>query len=81
MAARSGPRASGSDGSDYSHREQVATHCAKLKERLIRENILEDRKNKYVFTKDYEFSSSSMAARIVLGRSASGNVEWKLKSK
>lgn len=26
MAARYGPRASGSDGSDYSHREQVASH-------------------------------------------------------
>ena len=67
---------SGSDASKSTFNRDIH-----LKERLIRENILEDRKNKYVFTKDYEFSSSSMAARIVLGRSASGNVEWKLKSK
>lgn len=26
MAAREGPRAAGTDGSDYSHREKVATH-------------------------------------------------------
>ena len=37
MAARYGPRASGSDGSDYSHREQVAMHYQQsvlLKRRL-----------------------------------------------
>ena len=37
MAARYGPRASGSDGSDYSHREQVAVHYQQsvlLKRRL-----------------------------------------------
>ena len=26
MSSRSGPRASGTDGSDFSHREKVATH-------------------------------------------------------
>ena len=39
MAARYGPRASGSDGSDYSHREQVAVHYQQsvvLKKRLSR---------------------------------------------
>ena len=37
MAARYGPRTSGSDGSDYSHREQVAVHYQQsvlLKRRL-----------------------------------------------
>lgn len=26
MASRAGPRAAGTDGSDYQHREQVASH-------------------------------------------------------
>lgn len=38
MAARYGPRATGSDGSDFSHREQVAHHYQQsvlLKKRLV----------------------------------------------
>lgn len=43
---------------------------------LIQEKQLED----YVATKDILFSSPSLAASVVLGRSANGLVEWKLKN-
>ena len=32
---------------------------------------------RYRFTQDYSFSSPSMAAAVVLGRSANGRIEWK----
>jgi len=31
----------------------------------------------YQFSQDYVFSSPSLAAAVVLGRSANGRVEWK----
>ena len=33
-----------------------------------------------IFEKDYEFSSPSTAASIVMGRNANGLKEWKLKN-
>ena len=33
-----------------------------------------------IFVKDYLFSSPSAAAAVVLGRSANGLTEWKLKN-
>ena len=46
----------------------------KLRTKLIENNIID--KN-YTFTKDYNFTSPSTAACIVLGRSANGRIEWK----
>ena len=46
----------------------------KLRTNLIENNIID--KN-YTFTKDYNFTSPSTAACIVLGRSANGRIEWK----
>ena len=51
----------------------------KMRHRLIEEGILDNSNNKLVFNKDYEFSSPSTAASIVLGRSSNGLIEWKLK--
>lgn len=34
----------------------------------------------FVFTKDYLFSSPSLAAAVVMGRSANGLIEWKTKN-
>jgi hypothetical protein len=55
-------------------------HCyAKLRDDLIREGTLVSTADPRIlmFTSDCEFSSISAAASVVLGRTASGNVEWK----
>ncbi|NLK72756.1 MAG: DUF4357 domain-containing protein [Clostridiales bacterium] len=44
----------------------------KLRDQLIEEGIMIEKENVYVFTKDYKFDSSSPAAIIVMGRSATG---------
>ena len=45
-----------------------------LREKLLSKGII----NKdYIFTADYLFSSPSLAARVVMGRSANGRTEWK----
>ena len=50
----------------------------KLREKIIDEKIVIEKGGKYVFSKDYEFSSPSTAAVMVLGRNANGLTEWKL---
>lgn len=47
----------------------------KLREKLIRENIISD----FEFQNDYIFSSPSTASSIIMGRSSNGLVEWKTK--
>ena len=44
-----------------------------LRQRLEKEGIIADSQ----FQRDYEFSSPSAGAAVVLGRSANGNTEWK----
>ncbi len=51
----------------------------KLREQLKNENIITEENEKLKFVKDYLFSSPSSAAAIVMGRSANGLTEWKLK--
>ncbi|MGM0609155.1 MAG: DUF4357 domain-containing protein [Candidatus Muiribacteriota bacterium] len=51
----------------------------KLRDRLINEGVLEKKKDHFSFSRDYEFSSSSAAAAVVLARSAAGPSEWKTK--
>ena len=38
--------------------------------------VLKMENSRLVFTQDYEFSSPSAAAQVVLGRSANGRIEW-----
>ncbi len=52
----------------------------KLRNKLIDEKIIIKQNNKFVFEKDYEFSSPSTAASIIMGRRANGLTEWKLKN-
>lgn len=52
----------------------------KLRETLISEGIIIKEQDKMIITKDYLFSSSSSAAMIIMGRSANGLIEWKMKS-
>jgi len=51
-----------------------------LRSRLIDEGVVVKDKEKFIFKQDYEFSSPSTAASIVMGRSANGLTEWKLKN-
>jgi len=52
----------------------------KLRNTLISEGVIIKDKDKMILTQDYLFSSSSSAAMIIMGRSANGLTEWKMKS-
>ena len=52
----------------------------KRRERLINKSILEAQENCYVFAKDYEFTSPSLAAATVCGGAENGLTKWKTKS-
>lgn len=52
----------------------------KLREKLIDDAVFIDKVEFLEFSEDFLFSSPSSAAAIVMGRSANGLTEWKLKS-
>lgn len=52
----------------------------KLRDTLIAEGVIVKEKEKLILKRDYLFSSSSTAAMIIMGRSANGLTEWKMKS-
>lgn len=45
-----------------------------FREKLIKQGVID---SNYCFTKDYVFTSPSLAAGIVMGRNANGKAEWK----
>lgn len=49
----------------------------RYREQLVTEGIMVARDGAYIFTRDHLFSSPSMAALAVMGRSANGWLEWK----
>lgn len=51
-----------------------------LRQKIIDDKIVIKEKENLIFTQDYEFSSSSTAAAIVMGRNANGLKEWRLKN-
>lgn len=51
------------------------------RQRLLNQNKLVDKGEFFEFSEDVIFSSPSMAAIIVMGRSANGLIEWKLSNK
>ena len=53
------------------------TSQERFRQQLVTDGVLQLSGNHYVFTRDYLFSSPSMAAIAVLGRSANGWIEWK----
>ena len=53
------------------------TSNVRLREQLVTENIMTEQNGIYVFTRDHLFSSPSMAAMALMGRSANGWIEWK----
>lgn len=52
----------------------------KLRDTLISEGRIIKAQSKLILKRDYLFSSSSSAAMIIMGRSANGLTEWKMKS-
>jgi hypothetical protein len=52
----------------------------KLRDTLISDGVIVKDKDKMIIKQDYLFSSSSSAAMIIMGRSANGLIEWKMKS-
>jgi hypothetical protein len=57
----------------------LSSNLVNNRQKLIDAKILVDKLNHYEFTEDYIFSSPSTAAAILMGRSANGQTEWKLK--
>ena len=51
-----------------------------IRQKLIDNKTIIQSENRLIFDKDYEFSSPSTAAAILMGRNANGLKEWKLKS-
>jgi hypothetical protein len=48
-----------------------------FRQRLIEEGVLVEKAEGVFFSMDYEFSSPSTAAAMILGRNANGHTEWK----
>ena len=55
----------------------VNSTIIELRKKLVSEGIIAEENNQAFVTKDYVFSSPSLAATIVLGISANGRKEWK----
>ena len=51
-----------------------------LRDTLISEGVIIKVQDKLILKRDHLFSSSSTAAMIIMGRSANGLTEWKMKS-
>ena len=47
-----------------------------IRNKLIEDQVLELRNDKYIFTQDYKFTSPSTAAKVILGRSINGWEKW-----
>jgi hypothetical protein len=48
-----------------------------MRQALLKHKVIADVGGKLVFQQDYQFSSPSMAAGVILGRSSNGRTEWK----
>jgi len=62
----------------YDAAPSMHTHWSfNLRANLIKDGVLLDKHNHYIFSQDYVFDSPSAAAAMILGRSANGRTEWK----
>ena len=52
----------------------------RLRNDLIKQEVLTIQGDRYTLTQDYVFNSPSVAASILLGRNANGRIEWKDQS-
>lgn len=60
--------------------ESMQKSLKNIRQRLIENGTIIKSDKRLVFDKDFEFSSPSTAAAILMGRNANGLKEWKLKS-
>ena len=60
--------------------KSLSDSLVKLRDKLMNDKIVIEKDNKLIFSNDYEFSSPSTAAVMVMGRNANGLTEWKLTS-
>lgn len=69
-------------GSDMSVTEtnSLSGSYSNLRKTLREKGIVEERGSKLIFVQNYEFTSSSTAAAIILGYAVNGRVTWKDKS-
>lgn len=58
----------------YSTVPSMSSNLIKLRNSLMEKGIINEN---FEFTKDYIFTSPSLAAAVVLGRNANGRTEWK----
>jgi hypothetical protein len=59
--------------------DSAPAYLGELRRTLVRQGVLRPEGAGFVLTQDYPFSSPSMAAAALLGRSANGRIEWKAK--
>jgi hypothetical protein len=57
--------------------KEWSSSTCELRSQLTANGVFAKEKDQYRFTQDYTFSSPSLAAQVVLGRSANGRTEWK----
>lgn len=55
----------------------IHAYISELRTSLLKQGVLSTDGSAAVFKQDYEFKSPSMAAAVVLARTANGRVEWK----
>lgn len=58
-------------------RDAAYAEVRELRDALVADEILRQEVDVYVFQTDYVFRSSSLAASVILGRTASGPNEWR----
>jgi hypothetical protein len=63
--------------SALNHTSSCSSWIVSLREKLIKEGVLTEDNNSYLFTSDYIFNSPSAAAATVLARAANGWTKWK----
>ena len=71
FVVRAGARARVEEAPSIKSSEQLT------RARLLSQGVLEVAGDRYELVQDFEFSSPSLAASVLLGRSSNGRVEWK----
>lgn len=61
----------------FETKDSISSAYKNLRLSLLEKEIIKDVGNKYTFDKDYEFSSPSAAAAVIVGYSINGRITWK----
>ena len=55
----------------------MPAHVQRMRLSLLAQGVFAEEKDRYRVVQDYTFDSPSMAAAVMLARSANGRIEWK----